>query len=243
MTYDPKLAAQNSPVGDTAAAYRLAHEMRTLEITQLANRNNFFMVFQGVLLAGLIQSQGGAPSIMNFCICLAGLVMALFQLQMAGGAKYWQIRWEVAVKKLELLLLEDLRGEKRVVQLFTSDLSHLTDKEKTRIASINTESSRATDPLNATSTFIDDLVREDLRLEGTSSWPEALWQKLRLPFRSAIASRYSVSKTPLYAAAFLLFLWTILWLHTFALWGKTVPGWIITLMPSAEMFRFVQFVK
>lgn len=243
MSSDGTDKVKESPVGNTAAAYKLAHDMRALEISQLANRNNFFMIFQGVLLAGLIQSQGAAAPIMNFCVCLAGMFISLFQLQMAGGAKYWQIRWEVAVKKLELLLLEDLKNEPRLVQLFTSDLSHLTQTEKERIYAINTAPARVNDKLNVTDSFIDSVVREDLGLSAARTTCSNVCEALCSPFRWAIARRYSVSRTPLYAAASLFCLWTILWLHTFTLGGKSIPCWLIGLAPWPEVFRLIPYVK
>ena len=231
MGYDSKENAQQSPVGDTAAAYKLAHEQRAFEIAQLTNRNNFFMVFQGVLLAGLVQSQGGAPPVMNFFVCLAGMAISLFQAGMAGGAKYWQIRWEVAVKELELLLLEDLKQHPRVVQLFTSDIDHLSEKEKLRIKGINDV--RATDKLNEAPGFIDGRIAEDLKLRSSWSVPKHL-----------IGMRFSVSKIPLYAGIVLFAIWTMLWLHTFSIWGVTLPAFFVAHLPwSAEVFRFIPLVK
>jgi len=45
--------------------------MREFEITQLAQRNNFFMIFQGVMLAGVIQSSHAIP-VVSFLVCVAG---------------------------------------------------------------------------------------------------------------------------------------------------------------------------
>jgi hypothetical protein len=243
MTYNALDSAKASPVGDTAAAYKLAHEQRSFEITQLVNRNNFFMVFQGVLLAGLVQSQGQAAPLMNFSVCLAGMVMALYQARMAGGAKYWQIRWEVAVKKLELLLLEDLKDEPRVVQLFTSDLGHLTEAERERINKINSTKARLADQLNTRSKFTDELIQEDLRLPHGLRPICHFFSRLAAPFRTTISRRYSVSKIPLYAGTSLLFVWTLLWVHTFTLWGKTPAAWVISLAPWPDAFALAPFVK
>ena len=39
------------------AVYEIAIQTRNFEIQQLINRNNFFMIFQGVLLAAVVGNQ------------------------------------------------------------------------------------------------------------------------------------------------------------------------------------------
>lgn len=89
------------------SVFKLSLEMRNFEITQLAQRNNFFMIFQGVLFAGVVQSSHQFP-IVSFLVCVAGLIVSLLQLGMASGAKYWQEYWEAVLKKSEKLLLSRL---------------------------------------------------------------------------------------------------------------------------------------
>ena len=76
----------------------IALRMREFEITQLAQRNNFFMIFQGVMLAGVLQSSHSIP-VVSFLVCLAGFVISLLQVGMASGAKYWQEYWEAELSK------------------------------------------------------------------------------------------------------------------------------------------------
>lgn len=76
----------------------IALKMREFEITQLVQRNNFFMIFQGVMLAGVIQSAHGKP-VVSFLVCVAGFFMSLLQVGMASGAKYWQEYWEAELSK------------------------------------------------------------------------------------------------------------------------------------------------
>jgi len=80
--------------------FELALQMREFEITQLAQRNNFFMIFQGVLLAGIIQSTHSIP-VVSFLGCVAGFFISLFQVGMASGAKYWQEYWEAKLTEFE----------------------------------------------------------------------------------------------------------------------------------------------
>jgi len=195
-------------VGNLNKAYELALKQREFEITQLTNRNNFFMIFQGVLIAGLIQSHGKAFPIINFMVCLIGLLMSGYQACMAGGAKYWQIRWETAVKELEIKLLEAFKDEPFVMQLFTSDKKHLSEDEIARLDEVNKTPARKKDPLKFEEGFIDNLVKTDLRELSDCSLAKTI-----------ITKRYSVSKIPIYVGVALALFWGILWINTFSLGG------------------------
>lgn len=87
-----------------------ALDLRNFEINQLAQRNNFFMIFQGVLLAGVLQSDARIP-VISFLACCAGLFVSLFQTGMAAGAKYWQDRWEYEVKRAERIMLREIAAD------------------------------------------------------------------------------------------------------------------------------------
>ena len=80
--------------------FEVALQMRNFEIEQLTQRNNFLMVFQGVLFAGLVQS-GHTKPVVSFMVCVAGFVVSLFQIGMASGAKFWQNYWEQILHELE----------------------------------------------------------------------------------------------------------------------------------------------
>lgn len=99
--------SQEQPIQEEIKdAYHLAISVRDFEITQLVQRNNFFMIFQGVLLAGLLQASnnGHITSVVAFLVCLAGLLISILQFFMASGAKFWQERWEHAVETAEAKL-------------------------------------------------------------------------------------------------------------------------------------------
>jgi len=80
--------------------FEVAMRMRDFEIGQLTIRNNFFMIFQGVLFAGMLQSDHDTP-IVSFMACLVGLVVSLFQVGVASGAKFWQEYWDQMLVKYE----------------------------------------------------------------------------------------------------------------------------------------------
>lgn len=212
--------SQLSAVGNLSLAYELALKQRDFEISQLTNRNNFFMIFQGVLIAGLVQSGGKALPSVNFALCLLGMVVSMYQTGMASGAKYWQIRWECAVKELEIRLLSTLQNEPFVMQLFTVDKQHLRPEDTQRLRDLharraNLLGNRPSDNLSVEEGFINKIVEDDLS-RGRGGW---IVKKL-------ILNRYSVSKIPIYVGIALTCFWGGLWLRTFAIDRVSIMSWI-----------------
>jgi hypothetical protein len=118
--------------------YRLAISARDFEINQLVQRNNFFMIFQGVLFAGLLQAAGNGKiiPIISFLVSLIGLVISVLQVGMASGAKFWQERWEDAVETTEKLLVKavEQRPVNRVLfEVFSSGDEHVNAIVKDRM--------------------------------------------------------------------------------------------------------------
>jgi len=103
------MSQQQPTTEEIQEVYRLSLAARDFEINQLVQRNNFFMLFQGVLLAGLLQASGSGNIIpvVSFLICSIGFLISLLQLLMAAGAKFWQERWEHAVENAEKRLFPD----------------------------------------------------------------------------------------------------------------------------------------
>jgi len=104
--------------------FKIALSTRDFEITQLVQRNNFFMIFQGVLFAGVMQSSHTKPLI-SLLVCLVGFMVSLYQVGMASGAKFWQEYWEEALKEVERKLLIMLCGKQGqrglLLELFHDD--------------------------------------------------------------------------------------------------------------------------
>lgn len=82
------------------SVYEIAIRTREFEISQLIQRNNFFMLFQGVFLAAVFQNQASKPYI-EFWLSLLGIFISIYQTQVAAGAKYWQEYWEVRLGDIE----------------------------------------------------------------------------------------------------------------------------------------------
>ena len=83
----------NSKLKALQRVYEISVNTRNFEITQLTNRNNYYMLFQGVLLAAVFSNQASKP-LVEFLICLAGIGVSYNHVKVASGAKFWQEYWE-----------------------------------------------------------------------------------------------------------------------------------------------------
>ncbi|MDQ8951677.1 hypothetical protein RFH42_01725 [Acinetobacter rudis] len=103
--------------------YYIAVKTRNFEITQLVQRNNFFMIFQGVLIASIIYSNNTVPFI-HTIICFIGIFISFFQMQIAAGAKFWQEYWENEVNEAEERLNDYYTKIKKIQfhKLFNKDV-------------------------------------------------------------------------------------------------------------------------
>lgn len=213
MSQPPDDDAQ-SPIGSLGAAFEFATRQREFEINQLTQRNNFFMIFQGVLIAGLIQSQGTAAAVVSFSVCLVGLVVALFQVGMAAGSKYWQVRWERAAKTTEIWLLESLKDRPRISSFLAADGLHLTADEKTTLSTINALQVRRDDQLTFDDHAITEANKKDLNI-GKQNWRRQFGNWL-------ILRKYSVSRIPIWVGLVLAFFWFFLLTFTVSI---DLPWW------------------
>ena len=99
----PVISRQMYPdeVNAALALYEQCLQIRNFEITNLVGRNNFFMVFQGVLIAGVLQSSGSAPPVVMFLASLCGFGISVCQTMTSSGAKFWQNYWERELEESE----------------------------------------------------------------------------------------------------------------------------------------------
>ena len=122
-------------LADLERSFHLALESRNFEINQLSQRNNFFMIFQGVLLAGLTQSNNEYP-LLTFIVCATGLLISICQVKMAAGAKFWQERWEMSLEGIEKKLAKKkiTSGTSTIAStVFSSDIEKLKGSVKKRL--------------------------------------------------------------------------------------------------------------
>lgn len=112
--------------------YDLSLKNRNFEISQLSARNNFFIIFQGVIIASLLQlDQYKSAPIVSFLVCACGFVISILQAGMASGAKFWQEAWEVELKEIEGELKASVMAESsgnRFHPLFSRTTKEIEDK-------------------------------------------------------------------------------------------------------------------
>ncbi|TCP95194.1 hypothetical protein EDC44_11025 [Cricetibacter osteomyelitidis] len=90
--------------------YERCIQNRNLEIEQLVQRNNFFILFQGILFTSIstIATSGKSIPVLLMILILVGIIMSWFQWKGAAGAKFWQEYWEARLFKIEQELNECL---------------------------------------------------------------------------------------------------------------------------------------
>lgn len=225
----------NTAVGSRAKGLELDLHLREFEISQLTQRNNFFMIFQGVIIAGLVQSQGLAPPIINFSVALVGLATSALQIGMAGGAKYWQSRWEASTRSSEIeVVLALLKQRRLAVRTFTHDLSVLTEGERKQISEWNASQSDPDEHVEDASGEIHKKVLADIgNSPSNPSRRRLLRHKLDWWVRKwAIEPKWSVSRIPIWMGAALFIFWAIVGAHCVSIQGVSFdgPSWI-SLVP------------
>lgn len=217
----------DNAVGSRAKGLELDLRLREFEISQLTQRNNFFMIFQGVLIAGLVQSQGTAAPLITFSMSLLGVATSAFQIGMAGGAKYWQSRWEASTRSSEIaLVLALMRQGKLAVQTFTHDSTLLTEEERKQIKKWNDQQPDRDDQITDDPDFIHSVVLADIqagRSRGFSRYAD-WWVR-----RFAIEPKWSVSRIPIWVGATLLVFWAVIASHSIRLTDIDIesiaPAW------------------
>jgi len=208
-------ALSDNAVGSRARGLELDLRLREFEISQLTQRNNFFMIFQGVLIAGLVQSQGTAAPLITFSMSLLGVATSTLQIGMAGGAKYWQSRWEASTRSSEIaLVLALLRQGKLAVQTFTHDSRLLTEEERNQIKKWNDQHTTPEDQIKDDPNFIKNVVLADIQADRTRGFFGFIDWWVR---RFAIEPKWSVSRIPIWVGAMLLVFWAVIALHSFRL--------------------------
>ena len=217
----------DNAVGNRSKGLELDLRLREFEITQLTQRNNFFMIFQGVMIAGLVQSQGTAAPLITFSMSLLGIATSVFQIGMAGGAKYWQSRWEASTRSSEIaIVLALLRQDKLAVQTFTHDSTLLTEEERKQIQEWNAQHPDRDEQIADDPNFIKNVVLADIQAGRSCGFRRyADWWVQRF----AIAPKWSVSRIPIWVGAMLFVFWAVIASHSIRVPGINLehfePAW------------------
>ena len=176
--------------------YQITIETRNLEIGQLIQRNNFFMIFQGVLFACLIYSSNTVPFV-QFCLCLVGTVTSYYQMKVAAGAKFWQEYWESEVVLAELQLKKFFENKKLLDfhPLFTKKIEEIKYQVYERLIDNKINDKQGKDPI-----VYDPKVH---KFSSCCSYTNKI-----------IINKPSVSKIPIRVGRFFMIAWGLLFIST-----------------------------
>jgi hypothetical protein len=154
----------------------------------------------------------------------------MLQIGMAGGAKYWQSRWEASTRSSEIeIVLSLVQQGKLAVQTFTHDLSLLTPDEQKKIERWNLAQSTIDEHITDNSHLIQEKVMADIN--GKNS-VESMARRVRRYLdwwvkRLAIEPKWSVSRIPIWVGAALFIFWAVIALNSIHIEGVTLelPEW------------------
>lgn len=204
--------------------YEITVKTRNFEIAQLIQRNNFFMIFQGVLLACVITSKDTVPFV-QFIISSAGFYIAYCQTKVAAGAKFWQEYWESEVYKAEeqlqnlyqstLLINEKNQNFQFFIPLFTKSKEQVYNQVSERL--LKTSSKKITTMTTTTYPTLP-IVKFNRFLKILFSG-ESLKPNI-FSTNNLILEKPSVSKIPIHVGQCLIITWAILMLSCLGVYNK-----------------------
>lgn len=213
LTIETKSQNDKSTEERLKKIYYIAVKTRNFEIGQLIQRNNFFMIFQGVLLACMISSNDTVPFVQSTISC-AGFLIAYYQTKVAAGAKYWQEHWEEEVyqaeekleefyKKFSLSNNQTSKTSLDFVRLFTKKDSEVNAQVKERLERSNKDDQRKSNGI-------------EKNISKTSKFIQKI-NRLLIIFntKKLILSKPSVSKIPIKVGQGLMIIWALLIISSF----------------------------
>ncbi|WP_119026076.1 hypothetical protein [Acinetobacter soli] len=199
------------------SVYEITIATRNLEIGQLVQRNNFFMIFQGVLFACLIYSSNTVPYV-HLILCSVGFYVAYSQTAVAAGAKYWQEFWEKKLETIEQHLLTFYKKYEKNLAV-DNNLTEFYQLFSTEQSEINNDVIKQLDR---------NIKKDSCRVKINNFWHSILNQKIINYFtflkviysRELILNKPSVSKIPIRVGRFFMIAWGLLFISTLWLPNK-----------------------
>ncbi len=92
---------------DNRDLYKIALETRNFEISLFWQRSNYFLVLNMGLAFGFFKlTEKNSPYLI--LISIIGLIASFFWYKVNLGSKFWQIRWEEKLNKIEKKLNPDI---------------------------------------------------------------------------------------------------------------------------------------
>lgn len=233
-------------IKELKAVYERSIATRDFEIQQLQNRNNYFIIFQGVMLSGVLMASASKP-IIEFFICLFCFFFSIYQTNIAAGAKYWQEYWELKTSKSEKVLREKFDEYMKIykeilIRKIQNEIEYLTIlgmyKEKTE--KLKKEIIKIRDGKYIFYHLFEFLEKEDSRYQDLQDFKDDLKARIvenekkydpmfkdsvnvfDLISNVLILKKYSVSRIPIIVGIFFTILWGSLFLSTIKFAGDNL---------------------
>ena len=233
-------------IKELKAVYERSIATRDFEIQQLQNRNNYFIIFQGVMLSGVLMASASKP-IVEFFICLFCFLFSIYQTNIAAGAKYWQEYWELKTSKSEKVLREKFDEYMKIykeilIRKIQNEIEYLTIlgmyKEKTE--KLKQEIIKIRDGKYIFYHLFEFLEKDDSRYHDLQDFKDDLKariveneKKFDPMFKDSvnvfdlisnvlILKKYSVSRIPIVVGIFFTILWGSLFLSTIKFGGDNL---------------------
>ncbi len=88
--------------------YKVALETRNFEIELFWKRSNYFLVLNTAIAVGFFNFNGNGSGgfFLNSFLCIFGLLVSLLWFRINLGSKYWQVKWEEELKRIEKYIKE-----------------------------------------------------------------------------------------------------------------------------------------
>lgn len=129
-------------ITDPVKAFEYAQSRVAYELGQTMHRNNFFMLFQGVVVAGAFNIEWTIPFAQSLWIVVSvfGIFLSSLQLQMAAAGRYHIIRSIRFAKARELDVIAAVEKGQAIYHVFTDELdgsTHKSSHSKTDYSSVS----------------------------------------------------------------------------------------------------------
>lgn len=197
-------------VQDPAIAYELAVSRHRYELEQTISRNNFFMVFQGVIVGGSFSIGFGTleQRALWLLVCILGVCMSIQQTRMALAGRYQIASTRRLAAQRELDLLNAVGTDRHTFFFFPPGTKGLSD---------GIRQGRLSDSIPNYSEAGVKTVRESFGLSGKPSCSE--W--IDYPVKKLMSRG---GRSPAQIAVHVGFLMTCYWVAAFLFGLRILKG-------------------
>ena len=243
-------------IKELKAVYARSIATRDFEITQLQNRNNYFIIFQGVMLSGVLTASASKPFV-EFIVCLFCIIFSIYQTNIAAGAKYWQEYWELKTSNSEKKLREKFDSymgiyKNELIAKLENKINYLNvlgEMYQNKIENLENEIDKIRNGkylFHHLFEFLEDDSKEKISIQESVIGRVTLNEKdfdyikkdtvnvFDIFSNYLILKKFSVSRIPIIVGMFFTLLWFALLLHTLSFNAHALKIKGFTLEPNTH---------